>query len=116
METLDEKLLSDKAPIFKVAYKMLKSAMLDILYGRCDESEVVDIISRINPERNGYFRQEDFVNSDEAMSILRLGKNRIKFFELIKKHKIESQKISNMNVGYLRKDIIKLKYKLDQNG
>lgn len=108
METLDEKLLSDKAPIFKVAFNMLKHAMKDILYGNCDEEDVIDVVAKLNPENNDYFRQEDFVNTDKAMEMLQLGKNRVKFFQLTKEYHIESKKISNMPVGFLKKDIKKL--------
>lgn len=108
METLDEKLLSDKAPIFKVAFNMLKHAMKDILYGNCDEDDVIDVVAKLNPENNDYFRQEDFVNTDKAMEMLQLGKNRVKFFQLTKEYHIESKRISNMPVGFLKRDIKKL--------
>jgi hypothetical protein len=70
-------------------------------------------MTKFHPEKNGYFKQEDFVTSDKAMKILHLGNNRVKFFELTKEYGIENHKISNQNVGFLRKDIERLAFILD---
>ena len=47
------------------------------------------------------------------MKILHLGSNRAKFFELTKEYGIVNHKISNQNIGFLRKDIERLAVLLD---
>lgn len=65
-------------------------------------------MAKFHPETNGYFKQDDFVTADKAMRMLHLGQNRNKFFQLTKEYGIENHKISNQNVGFLRKDIEQL--------
>ena len=48
------------------------------------------------------------MTADKAMSILHLSSNRKKFFQLVKDYGIVNRKISNQNVGFLRKDIERL--------
>lgn len=81
----------------------------------CDEQEIVNTMSKFNPETNGYFKQDDFVTADKAMRMLHLGQNRNKFFELTKEYGIENHKISNQNVGFLRKDIERLSELLSED-
>lgn len=79
----------------------------------CDEKEIVSTMSKFNPENNGYFKQDDFVTADKAMKILHLGQNRSRFFQLTKEYGIENHKISNQNIGFLRRDIDRLAELLD---
>ena len=74
----------------------------------CSDEDVVSTMSKFHPQVNGYFKQDDFVTADMAMRILHLGQNRNKFFRLVKEYGIENHKISNQNIGYLKKDIYKL--------
>lgn len=94
------------------AVKRTALTLLDELKGKivndCDDDEVLSTMTKFHPHANGYFRQEDFVTADKAMSILHLGSNRNKFFRLVKEYGIENHKISNQNIGYLKKDIYKL--------
>lgn len=79
----------------------------------CDETEIVSTMAKFNPENNGYFKQDDFVTADKAMKILHLGQNRSRFFQLTKEYGIENHKISNQNIGFLRKDIDRLAELID---
>lgn len=106
---MNEKELS---PIKKIALSLWDRVREQII-NDCDETEVIQTMARFNPENNGYFKQEDFVTADKAMKILHLGTNRNKFFELTKEYGILNHKISNQNVGYLRKDIDRLAELLD---
>ena len=100
-------------PIIKMALMMLDNIRQQLIDGECDESDIQDAMTKFHPEKNGYFKQEDFVTADKAMKILHLGNNRVKFFELTKEYGIDNRKISNQNVGFLRKDIERLAFILD---
>lgn len=115
MIELNDELLEDKSPIMKIAFRMIIRAAKDILYGKCDEGEVTQFIADVNPEKNGYYKEDDFLNVEESMQILQLGKNRIKFFNLIKEYNISNKKISNMPVGYLKKEIFYLKKVIEED-
>ena len=95
-------------PIIKMALMMLDNIRQQLIDGQCDEADIQDAMTKFHPEKNGYFKQEDFVTADVAMKMLHLGYNRVKFFELTKEYGIENHKISNQNVGFLRKDIERL--------
>ena len=95
------------SPIKRAALAILDKLKEQVL-NDCDEQEIVKTMAKFNPETNGYFKQEDFVTADKAMRMLHLGQNRNKFFELTKEYGIENHKISNQNVGFLRKDIERL--------
>lgn len=95
------------SPIKRAALAILDKLKEQVL-NDCDEQEIVNAMAKFNPETNGYFKQDDFVTADKAMRMLHLGQNRNKFFELTKEYGIENHKISNQNVGFLRKDIERL--------
>lgn len=100
------------SPLKRVALSLLDKLKEQVI-SDCDEAEVLSAMAKFNPENNGYFKQEDFVTADKAMKILHLGTNRNKFFQLTKEYGIENHKISNQNVGFLRKDIEQLARILD---
>lgn len=106
---MDEEKLS---PIKRAALVLLDRLKEQVISG-CDETEIVSTMAKFNPENNGYFKQDDFVTADKAMKILHLGQNRSKFFQLTKEYGIENHKISNQNIGFLRKDIDRLAELLD---
>ena len=87
---------------------LLDNIRQQLIDGECDESDIQDAMTKFHPEKNGYFKQEDFVTADKAMKILHLGTNRAKFFQLTKEYGIVNHKISNQNIGFLRKDIERL--------
>lgn len=99
--------VSNLSPIKRTALALLDKLKEQVITD-CDDSEVVSTMAKFNPENNGYFKQDDFVTADAAMKILHLGYNRAKFFELTKEYGIENHKISNQNVGFLRKDVERL--------
>ena len=71
------------------------------------------MLATANPRIFGYVREEDFVSVDQALKILHLGKNRVKFFELIKDYGITVQTFKGVKVGYLLDEFTRLKYALD---
>lgn len=102
------------SPIKRAALAILDKLKEQVL-NDCDEQEIVKTMAKFNPEANGYFKQDDFVTADKAMRMLHLGQNRNKFFELTKEYGIENHKISNQNVGFLRKDIERLSELLSED-
>ena len=95
------------SPIKRTALALLDTVRVKIMTD-CSEEEIVKSMAKFHPETNGYFKQDDFVTADKAMRMLHLGQNRNKFFQLTKEYGIENHKISNQNVGFLRKDIEQL--------
>lgn len=93
--------------IKRAALKLLDSLKEQVI-SDCDEEEIAKAMVQFHPETKGYFKQEDFVTSDKAMKMLHLGYNRAKFFALTKEYGIENHKISNQNIGFLKKDIERL--------
>lgn len=100
---------NENSPIMQYAIKLLKEIIEDIKSGECSEKELVDSIHQFNPEKKGYFREDEFVNYDEAGQLLRLGWNRQRLNDLCKKNGIKTVKIKNRPVGFHRKDILRLR-------
>jgi hypothetical protein len=109
MEDKVEKLSAIK----RAAIKLLDS-LKEQIANDCSDDEVAKSLAKFSPETNGYFKQDDFVTADKAMKMLHLGYNRAKFFALTKEYGIENHKISNQNVGFLKKDIERLCVLLDE--
>ena len=69
------------SPIKKIAL-----SLLDIIHEQivsdCDEDELAASLAKFHPERHGYVKESDFLNYDEAMDILHLGRNRVKLKQL----------------------------------
>lgn len=99
--------------IKRLALDLLDNLRSKIVSDDCSDEQITEALVAFHPERHGYFKQEDFVTADKAMKILHLGSNRAKFFELTKEYGIVNHKISNQNIGFLRKDIERLAVLLD---
>ena len=108
-QKFDYKTLSLKK---QYVWKLCRQVLRDLKNGECTEEQIDDLISKTEPRSRGYFREEDFVTADEAMKILCLGKNRNRFFGLIKVYKIQSQTFNGVKIGYRKEEIYKLKEKL----
>ena len=96
-------------------WKLCRQVLRDLKNGECTEEQIDDLISKTEPRSRGYFREEDFVTAEEAMKILCLGKNRNRFFTLIKVYKIEAKTFNGVKIGYRINDIYALKDKLGNN-
>lgn len=110
-DKFDYKTLSLKK---QYVWKLCKQVLKDLKNGECTEEQIDDLISKTEPRRYGYFREEDFVTADEAMKILCLGKNRNRFFNLIKVYKIEAKTFNGVKIGYRKEEIYKLKERLER--
>lgn len=98
----------------KLALDLLEVIRQRIISDDFTDEQITEVLVTFHPERHGYFKQEDFVTADGAMRILHLGQNRAKFFQLTKEYGIVNHKISNQNIGFLRKDIERLSEILDE--
>ena len=110
-DKFDYKTLSLKK---QYVWKLCKQVLRDLKNGECTEEQIDDLISKTEPRNRGYFREEDFVTADEAMKILCLGKNRNRFFGLIKVYKIQCQTFNGVKIGYRKEEIYKLKERLER--
>ena len=108
-QKFDYKTLSLKK---QYVWKLCRQVLRDLKNGECTEEQIDDLISKTEPRSRGYFREEDFVTAEEAMKILCLGKNRNRFFDLIKVYKIQSQTFNGVKIGYRKEEIYKLKERL----
>lgn len=93
-------------------WKLCKQILRDLKSGECTDEQIDDLIATTEPRSRGYFREEDFVNAEGAMKILRLGQNRNRFFDMIKVYKIQSQTFNGVKIGYKKEEIYKLKEKI----
>lgn len=93
-------------------WRLCKQVLKDLKNGECSEEQIDDLISKTEPRSRGYFREEDFVTAEEAMKILCLGKNRNRFFDLIKVYKIQVKTFNGVKIGYNKEEIHKLKERL----
>jgi len=116
METNQEAKFDYKTLSLKKQYvwKLCKQILRDLKNGECTEEEIDDLIAKTEPRSRGYFREEDFVTADEAMKILCLGKNRNKFFDLIKVYKVEAKTFNGVKIGYPKEEIYKLKTRIEK--
>jgi hypothetical protein len=108
-DKFDYKTLSLKK---QYVWKLCKQVLRDLKNGECTEEQIDDLISKTEPRSRGYFREEDFVTADEAMKILCLGKNRNRFFDLIKAYKVEAKTFNGVKIGYPKEEIYKLKERI----
>ena len=69
----------------KYIISLLEDIIKDIKNNECSEEELIDSLAKFNPETKGYIKEEDYVNADKAMRILKLGYNRNKFFSITNK-------------------------------
>ena len=95
-------------------WEFCKQILRDLKNGECSEEEIDELIASVEPQKHGYFREEDFVNSDQAMKILQLGQNRNLFFDLLKTYKVEAQTFKGIKIGYKKADIYALNERLKE--
>lgn len=93
-----------KSPLMKEAIKYIKDVLRRMENDECNDEQVGYILGRVNAENKGYFKEDSFVNYDEAMRMLNIG-NRNKLVEIMSKHGVEMQQINNTPVGFLRTEV-----------
>lgn len=83
--------------------------------GECNAEDTVVFLAKASPLIYGYVREDQFISADESMRVLGLNQNRNKFFELVKRYKIQSHTFKGVKIGYKRDDIYKLKYIIEND-
>ena len=76
----------------------------------CTDEQLASAIQLVIPNiaLDGGVNPSEYCNADKAMDILHLGKNRKRFFDLLKVYKVKSNKINNQPIGYKLSDIYKI--------
>lgn len=76
----------------------------------CTDEQLASAIQLVIPniELDVGINPREYCNADTAMDILHLGKNRKRFFNLLKVYKVKSNKINNQPIGYKLSDIYKI--------
>lgn len=76
----------------------------------CTDEQLASAIQLVIPNISvdGGVNPSEYCNADKAMDILHLGKNRKRFFDLLKVYKVKSNKINNQPIGYKLSDIYKI--------
>ena len=76
----------------------------------CSDEQLASAIQIVMPgvALGGGINPCDYCNADKAMDILHLGKNRKRFFDLLKIYKVKNNKINNQPIGYKLSDIYKI--------
>ena len=105
---------NNKSPIMNYAITLLKQVIEDIKSGKCSEQELTDTLSKFHPESNGYIKEDDFINYDEAGMLLGVRWDRRKLNNLCKEHNIINEKFNNQHIGFRKKDILRLKQLLEE--
>lgn len=76
----------------------------------CSDEQLASAIQIVMPSVafGGGINPCDYCNADKAMDILHLGKNRRRFFDLLKVYKVKNNKINNQPIGYKLSDIYRI--------
>ena len=97
------------SPIKKAALQLLDKLKEQVVM-ECDEEELIETMAKCHPSTlTDYINPEEYCNADEAMEMLHLGRNRAKFFVLLKKYKVKNHKVNNQPIGYKIKDIKRIR-------
>lgn len=106
---------SDKgiSPIRRTALAILDRLREQVM-AECSDEELIYSVAKFSPENNGYVREDEFVNYDEALKILHLQQNRMKLRNLCRANHIENIRFRNKNIGFRRSEIEMLSRKLDE--
>lgn len=96
-------------PLSRLVVKALKRVIREIKSGDIEEERLAKAIGIATPSVYGYFREDDYLSADQSMKLLGLGKNRQKFFYLIKTYRVNACTFKGVKIGYEKNDIYRLK-------
>lgn len=96
------------SPIKRMALAVVNTVKEQII-NDCSDEEITHHMARIHPDLRGTYREEDFMNYDEALKELHLGYNRGKLNALAKQYHIKNYTFKNNHIGFKRDDIAMLK-------
>lgn len=81
----------------------------------CDDETLTSRIGDIRLLDSNAFHEDDYYTYDEAIAELGIGYNRNRLAELTKKYNIRNRKFKNVQVGFHKDDINKLKLILNRS-
>lgn len=76
----------------------------------CSDEQLASTMRLVMPNvaLGGGVNPVEYCNAEKAMDILHLGKNRRRFFDLLKVYKVKNNKVNNQPIGYKLSDIYKI--------
>lgn len=76
----------------------------------CSDEQLASTLRLVMPNvaLDGGVNPIEYCNAEKAMNILHLGKNRRRFFDLLKVYKVKNNKVNNQPIGYKLSDIYKI--------
>lgn len=76
----------------------------------CSDEQLASTVRLVMPNLalDGGVNPAGYCNAEKAMDILHLGKNRRRFFDLLKVYKVKNNKVNNQPIGYKLSDIYKI--------
>lgn len=101
MESGDEKV---KSPLMKEAIRYVDDILRRMKNNECNDEQIGYMFGRVNAENKGYFKEDSFVNYDDAMRILNIG-SREAMQKVLAKHGVKTHTINNHKVGFLRTEV-----------
>lgn len=110
----EDKIKLEKLPaIMRVAFNFLLDMLNQIVDGKCDENSVANTLITLQDNSKGKYGEDDLLNYEESMKILRFSNNRVGFKKLMDANNISQVTLGNMKVGFPRTKIMALRARLD---
>lgn len=96
------------SPMKRMALAVINTVKEQVI-NDCSDDEISNTMARIHPDLRGTYREEDFMNYDQALKLLGIGYNRTRLNELAKKYHVKNHTFKNNHIGFKREDIEMLK-------
>lgn len=71
----------------------------------CSDEKIMSTTSKYHPALKDSYKEEDFVNYDEALRMMPFGYNRNRLNNLAKKYGIKNHTFKNAHIGFKKTDI-----------
>lgn len=98
----------------KVILDMIDVFREKIISGECDDDTIMVKAGDLGILNADSFKEDEYLNYDEAIRELGIGYNRNRLSALAKKHGIMNRTFNSTHVGFHRDDIRKLKLILER--
>ena len=93
------------------------TSLVRVINPNCSKEEIEEAITKLNPENNNYINPYDYCTVEQAMALLELGRNRVRFYEIAKEYnlKVYRNPVNNHPFGYKIKEIKEILAKIKNN-
>lgn len=110
--TAEAKAKINKLPIMlRTAAKMLEEGLSNIIFGKCDEQQVANMVCTADANARGRYADEELMTYDQAQRVLKIA-DRNKLKATMDKYGIQQVIMNNHKVGFPREAVLALKTKL----